>query len=142
MMQTKYKRFDQAGVILLETLIAILIFSIGILALVGVQAVMVSNTSDAKYRSEANYIVQRRIAEIWGAGPVNQAAMAEVDTDISTLLPGGKRNTVQVSFHTNDDGIIDSREFMVLVTWQPLGDPGNVVVHQHMAIARVSTEGS
>ncbi len=135
MTQTNSRRFDQTGVVLLETLIAILIFSIGILALVGLQAVMISNTSDAKYRSEASYIAQQRIGEIW-ANPANLAAMGEGDpsdpgnspgTDISKLLPDGKRYTVQIS----------PGEFLVMVTWQPPGDPGNVVVHQYMTVARV-----
>jgi type IV pilus assembly protein PilV len=133
MTQTRNRQLNQSGVILLETLIAILIFSIGILALVGVQAVMVSNTSDAKYRSEASFIAQRRIAEIWAnpavlmegdpSDPVNQPG-----TPIPDLLPGGIRYTMQTA----------PGEFLVLVTWQPPGDPGNVVVHQHMAIARVA----
>jgi type IV pilus assembly protein PilV len=129
-------RFNQSGVILLESLIAILIFSIGILALVGLQAVMVGNTTEAKYRSEANLIVQKRVAEIW-ANPANAAAMTEGDPtdplnspgfDISKQLPGGVRYTMQLS----------PGEFLVLVTWQPPGDPANPVVHQHMAIARIT----
>lgn len=136
-MHSKFNRFDQAGVILLETLIAILIFSIGILALVGLQAVMISNTSDAKYRSEASFIAQKRIAEIWGADPLNIGSMSEGDPtdplgnpgkDISNVLPNGVRYTLQIS----------PGEFMVLVTWQPPGDPGNIVMHQHMAVARVT----
>lgn len=119
----------QEGVVLLEILIAILIFSIGILALVGVQAVMISNTSDAKYRSEANFIAQRRIAEIW-ADPTNLAAFDEPapGLDISAVLPKGRRTTVQIS----------PGEFMVRVSWQPPGDPSDPVVHQHVSVARVA----
>ena len=117
---------NQAGVILLETLISILIFSIGLLALVGVQAVMVSNTSDAKYRSEAAFIAQKRIAELW-ANPDKLDLMGETDTDISSVLPQGKRSTVQVAVG----------EFIVTVTWQPPGDSADPVVHQHVAIARI-----
>jgi len=131
-----HKPRAQSGVILLEALIAILIFSIGILALVGLQAVMTSNTSDAKYRSVASFIAQQRIAEIW-ADPANLGAMAEGDPtnpgtnpgkDISNLLPNGVRYTVQ-----NSPG-----EFLVLVTWQPPGDTDAPVVHQHMAVARIA----
>ncbi|MEW6513967.1 MAG: prepilin-type cleavage/methylation domain-containing protein [Pseudomonadota bacterium] len=127
---------NQSGVILLESLIAILIFSIGILALVGLQAVMVSNTTEARFRSEASLIVQKRIAEIW-ANPANAAAMTEGDPtdplttpgfDISNQLPSGVRYTVQMT----------PGEFMVMVTWQPPGDPSNPVIHQHMAIARIT----
>jgi len=53
----------QEGVVLLESLIAILIFSMGILALVGLQGAMVKNTSDAKYRAEATFIAQQRLGQ-------------------------------------------------------------------------------
>jgi len=136
MAQQRKSLSGQCGVILLETLIAVLIFSIGILALVGLQAVMISNTSDAKYRSEASLIAQKRIAEIWGTDPINHGLLSEGDPadplgnpgkDLSSLLPNGIRYTVQVS----------PGEFMVLVTWQPPGDPANIEIHQHMAVARV-----
>lgn len=119
----------QRGIVLLETLIAILIFSIGILALVGVQAIMISNAADARYRSEANFIAQKRIAEIW-ADPSNLASFDEPapGLDISATLPKGRRTTVQTS----------PGEFMVTVSWQPPGDPDDPVVHQHVAIARVA----
>ena len=41
---------SQRGMMLLEGLIAILIFSLGVLAMIGMQAVSVSQTSQAKYR--------------------------------------------------------------------------------------------
>ena len=41
----------QAGVMLIEALIGILIFSIGILALIGMQGAAIRNTTDARYRS-------------------------------------------------------------------------------------------
>ena len=46
-------RHAQSGVMLLEALIAILIFSLGILALIGLQATAISQSTDARYRSEA-----------------------------------------------------------------------------------------
>ena len=54
----------QQGVVLLEALIAILIFSLGILGLVGLQASMVKGTSEAKNRAEASYVAQREIGRI------------------------------------------------------------------------------
>ena len=128
-MQVITNRSRQDGVVLLEVLIAVLIFSIGILALVGVQAVMISNSSDAKYRSEASFITQKRIAEIW-ADPTNLAAFDEPapGLDLSAVLPKGRRTTVQIA----------PGEFMVSVTWEPPGDPGNPIVHQHISVARVA----
>jgi type IV pilus assembly protein PilV len=55
----------QEGVMLIEAMIGILIFSIGILALIGMQATAVKNTTDARYRSEASFLASRIVAQIW-----------------------------------------------------------------------------
>lgn len=55
----------QKGSVLLEALVAILIFSFGILALVALQAVAIKNSIDAKYRSDASYLANQIIGQIW-----------------------------------------------------------------------------
>jgi len=55
-MKTANAPSKQQGVMLLEALVGILIFSIGILAMLGMQAVGMRNTIDSKYRSEAAYL--------------------------------------------------------------------------------------
>lgn len=55
----------QQGFMLLEALIAILIFSIGILAIIGLQAASVRMSGDAKYRSDANMLINKIIAQMW-----------------------------------------------------------------------------
>jgi type IV pilus assembly protein PilV len=85
---------SQHGVVLVEAMLAIVIFSIGVLAVVGLQAAMVKNADDSKFRAEASYIAQKRIGEMW-ADPANVASYVETDTPITTLLPGGKRTVVQ-----------------------------------------------
>ena len=100
----------QEGVVLLETLVAILIFSVGVLAIVGLQAAMVKNVAEAKFRSEASYIAQARIGQIW-ADPTNAATYLETNTDISTQLPSGTRSVTQPT----------AGQFVVTVTWQQPG---------------------
>jgi type IV pilus assembly protein PilV len=102
----------QQGVVLLESLIAILIFSMGILALVGLQAAMITNTSDARFRAEANYIAQQRLGDLW-ADPNNLNAYLEANTDISALLPNGTRTVTQPQ----------AGRVSVVVTWQLPGKP-------------------
>lgn len=116
---------SQQGVVLLESLIAILIFSMGILALVGLQTAMVKNTSDAKYRSEATFVAQQKLGEIW-TNSKNLAGLADyavVDENISAQLPDGKR-TVTVS---------PERVVTVMVTWQLPGE----VLHNYTTNARI-----
>ena len=53
------------GVFLLEALIAILIFSLGLLGLVAMSAVAISAQSDAQYRAEAAKFANEILSEIW-----------------------------------------------------------------------------
>lgn len=112
----------QHGVVLVEAMIAILIFSIGVLGIVGMQANMIRNTSDAKYRVDASDIAQQRIGQIW-ADPSNAATYVETLTSISAVLPNGSRTTAM-------SGV----QFTVTVGWQePGGDP-----HSFTTIANIA----
>lgn len=115
----------QRGVVMIEVMIAILIFSVGVLAIVGLQATMIKSTADAKYRADANYIAQSRIGQIW-VDAANAGTYVENATDISTLLPSGTRTVTQVS-----PGL-----FTVTVTWQQPGP--NPVVHNFTTTASVT----
>lgn len=111
----------QQGVALLESMIAIVIFSMGILALAGLQSVLVKNTSNAKYRAEATFIAQQRLGLMWiGTG---LADYAEVETDISNLLPSGTRTVV----------ISPERVVTVTVAWQLPGE----AQHSYSTNARI-----
>lgn len=61
---TRFDIRNQAGVVLIEALLGILIFSIGILALIGMQSVAVKNTSDARYRTEASFLASSIVSQI------------------------------------------------------------------------------
>jgi type IV pilus assembly protein PilV len=53
------------GIALIEALIGILIFSIGILGLVGLQATMTRAQSAAKYRADAAYLASEIVGAMW-----------------------------------------------------------------------------
>jgi type IV pilus assembly protein PilV len=57
--------YRQRGVMLLEALIAILIFSMGILAIVGLQVNSIKLSNDSKYRGDASLVVNRYIGQMW-----------------------------------------------------------------------------
>jgi type IV pilus assembly protein PilV len=61
----------QLGSVLLEALIAILLFSMGMLALAGVQAAAIKNAAQAKYRAEASFLANQIIGQMWGENPAN-----------------------------------------------------------------------
>ena len=55
----------QRGFMLLEALIGILIFSVGVLAVVGLQAMSIKNVAEAKYRTDAALLANELIGDIW-----------------------------------------------------------------------------
>jgi len=114
---------SQKGSVLLEALISILLFSFGILALTGLQAAMIKNVDDAKYRAEASFIAQQKISEIWLGLDGNNLADYLITDEATAQLPGGK-TTVTVS---------SNRELKVIVKWTLPG--GNE--HTYFANARV-----
>ena len=66
-------RGRQQGVMLIEALIAILIFSIGILAVVGMQGVAIKNVTESRSRSEAAFLAQSLLAQMWIDQNINPA---------------------------------------------------------------------
>jgi type IV pilus assembly protein PilV len=87
------------GVMLIEALIAILIFSIGILAIVGMQGVAIKTVTQSKYRSEAAFLANEVLSQMWSdtaslasydypAGGAAPARLANWKTRVDTLLPG------------------------------------------------------
>jgi type IV pilus assembly protein PilV len=115
---------------MLEGLIAILIFSIGILGAVGLQATMLKNSADSKYRAEAGYVAQQRLGTMW-VDQANLASYVVTNEDVTswTSLPNGKRTTVLNSCAGSNCVVT------VTVTWQ---QPGNTDVHKVSTVANVS----
>lgn len=103
----------QQGIVLLEALIAILIFSLGVLGVVGLQAAMIKGTTQSKMRSDASYVAERRISMMW-ADSSNLASFAESDTPL-TELPSGTRTTTLVNAATG--------EVRVTVRWTLPSEP-------------------
>lgn len=91
---------NQSGVVLLELLIAILVFSFGVLGIVGLAAVSTKGVSESRYRTEAAALADEYIAQIsiansstWAnfatGGTVFNAWKAERITRPGTGLPNG-----------------------------------------------------
>ncbi len=113
----------QGGVALLEALIAIVIFSLGILGLIGLQANATRSTTQAKFRVDAAQVATQRIAATW-LDQANLAGYNEANTDISDILPSGTRTTV-----------IAGSVVTVTVTWVA---PGDTATNSYQAIGTVS----
>lgn len=114
----------QSGIVLLEGLVAILIFTIGIIGLMGLQAAMLKSTTDSRYRIEAGNIAQKRLAELWTTAEENRGTLSELDTDIAEAsgIPGGRRDTIRGAAGGGCNG--DPSCYTVIVRWTlPGGTP-------------------
>lgn len=128
----------QRGVMLIEALIGLLIFMLGILALIGMQAVAMQYTIDAKYRSEASFLANQIIGTMWvdrtninaydttsGAGTTQRTAWV---SSVLETLPGATG--------ANAPGIaISGRQATVTVSWQR---PGEASASNHTAVAQIN----
>jgi type IV pilus assembly protein PilV len=136
------KTQSQSGVMLIEALIGILIFSIGILALLGMQGTAIKNTTDARYRSEAAFLASQIVGQMWvdmdklpSYDTDNAAAFPPRDTWMTTVgntLPGGIPPTIQVG---PDGGLgLADREVRVQVQWL---QPGEADTRQVVILNRI-----
>jgi type IV pilus assembly protein PilV len=114
----------QQGFALLEALVAVLIFSIGILSLVGMQATSTRFATDAQFRSMASYLANQRMSEIWVADRTTMSTFQESAASVSGL-PSGTR-TVAVTGPDATNGY----QITVTINWQM---PGDTTTHAHVA---------
>ena len=80
-------RRAQAGMMLLEALLGILLFSVGILGLVGLQSVSIKNTSEARFRSEAGYLANQIVGRMWADRPNLASYALTTGTNCSGAVP-------------------------------------------------------
>lgn len=144
---------QQYGAALLEALIAILIFSMGVIALMGLQAVSIKNSLDAKYRADAAYLANQIIAQMWvdrgnldsyahypnpgavcapAGAPSALANVTDWLTQVSANLPGAGSTRQQITVITP---FPNTRQVTVTVCWQA---PQEVVSHNFVATAEIN----
>ncbi len=142
----------QHGSALLEALVAILIFSIGIIALMGLQAASIKNSIDAKYRADAAYLANQIIGQMWvnrsnidsythrpnGAvcAPTgSDSTLADVTAwlaQTASALPGATSSKQQIIVTTP---LPNTRLVTVAVCWQ---GPQETSAHNFAATAQIS----
>jgi len=132
----------QRGVALLEALIAILIFSFGVLGLIGTLAGSIRATNDARYRAEAANLAQALIGAMWstraddldaqfGAGGAQLVAW---QTQVANLLPQATGANVPLVDLTQPGLSTQSRSVVVTMFWQLPGESGR---HQLLITAQI-----
>jgi type IV pilus assembly protein PilV len=147
----------QSGVMLIEALIAILIFSIGILGIVGLQATAVKASGDAKYRSDAALLANELVGRMWTsdrtqgtlqtafaspggvayqqwawAGTTGASQSSPADGSVLRTLPGGIVPTVAIV--SGNEPTTPTSLVTITIFWQV---PSDNVVHKFVAQAQI-----
>jgi len=134
-MKTGQTRKSQAGVMLIEALVAILLFSVGVVAVMGMQAVSIEQVSQAKYRTDASYLADQIIGQMWTDQP-NLASYATVgyskrapwDAVVASTLPNGT-GTITVA----------APQVTVTINWRL---PNETVTRKFTSIANINSSSS
>ena len=88
--KTPPKGAFQRGSVLIEAMVAVLIFSMGVLSLVGLQSAMIKNSSDNRYRAQALLIAQTHLANMMAYGGNTSTYIGQLDkSKVSQQLPNG-----------------------------------------------------
>ena len=145
-------RRSLSGFVLLDAVIAILVFSIGILGMVALQATAIKLAGDAKYRTDAAMLVDQVIAQMWGSdlktsgalatayagttvangGPKYKTWAATLDCTSATAatgcLPGATANPPTISVTGNN-------VVTITINWQAPNDTGP---HNYVSISQLT----
>ena len=116
----------QRGAVMLEALIAILIFSFGILGIVALQAQSIRHVNDAQYRGEAIFLANALIAQMWSSDTSTLAA--DYDSGGSGTGYTTFRDLVQRVPEGLPGAAISGNAPVVTVTPGPSAGSSNVVV--------------
>lgn len=132
----------QQGSVVLEALISMLLFSIGILAIIGLQAVSIKNTAAAKYRTDASLLVNQVVGQMWVSDKTNATLVANFSSPagagytawastVAQALPG----VSGVAVNAPTIAIDASNNATITVFWQA---PDEAAAHNYTAIAVVN----
>jgi type IV pilus assembly protein PilV len=134
----------QQGSMLLEALIAILIFSMGVLAIVGLQATSIKLAADAKYRSDASLLANQLLGQMWASNrtaTVLQTNFASPSGALYTAWANSVQSAVPGATGANMPVVtVDTTaganlgKVQITISWQ---GPSEATAHNYVAIAQI-----
>jgi type IV pilus assembly protein PilV len=128
---------EQGGLAILEALIAVLLFSLGLLGMAGFQAASIKAQDEAKKRADAAFVANQIVGDMWSIPKEQLSTCAGTFTKgttgcgnapwgdrIDQTLPGGQAEVV-----------VNATQVTVTLTWTT---PGVTEEHRYVHLANVS----
>lgn len=145
----RLRRKAQTGVVLIEALVAILVFALGVLAVVGLQTLSIKQSSEAKYRADAMLQANELIGQMWVSdrtfATLNSrfvAGGADFDAWVArmtatNLLPGIATHQPTVVVQQIGAAVPPSNRVTVTVSWKAPNEPAADPAHSVTVIAEM-----
>lgn len=129
----------QTGFVLMDVLVSILLFSVGVLALMALQTAMTRNQTEAKIRADASYLANELIGMMWGQhvdlSKFSETECASVElckewqAKVAASLPNGSGKVEASAAGAN------VADVTVTISWKsPSGDP-----HKFVTLTTIAT---
>ena len=122
---------SQQGVMLIEALVAILLFTLGIIAVMGLQANSVAQVSQAKYRTDASYLANQIIGKMW----VDQGNLASYTTTGASVRSDWDQVVGQTLPQGTGTIAVNGSSVTVTVQWK---QPEDTVTRKYIAVANIN----
>ena len=111
------------GFALLEVLIAILIFSIGIMGLIGIQASSIRAQVDSKNRSQATLLANQVVADIWTQVGTSTTTLSSFNKSYSATLTPSDPWGIALASSPLPNAVLtvdtsNAPEVTITITWQ------------------------
>ena len=139
-MGTRTSLKNQSGMLLLEGLIAILDFTNGVLGVVGLQATVVKQVSDARYRTDASMLANQLLGTMWVSDRTTATLQTSFNTGgaaynnwlarVNATLPGAATYPPTVAI--SNQGVAT-----VTIRWLAPSEAANTTPHRHVVIAQI-----
>ncbi len=91
--QTRSRRRYSAGFTMIEVLVALLVFSLGVLGLVAIQATATRMAGDARDRAVATFLADQILARMLISDPTTALSFAHQATGTTPCNPSGAAST-------------------------------------------------
>jgi type IV pilus assembly protein PilV len=153
----------QRGVMLLEVLIALLIFALGVLGLVGLQARAARDSSQTKYRADATLLANDLLGQMWltsrdyatlnAAFTSSGSGGARYNTwnaRVANALPGAAANpptvvlaqvqplpAIVAGASAPATGLTSSSQVTITVYWKAPGEPAADAAHKIVLVNEI-----
>jgi len=139
----------QSGSVLLEALIAFLLFSMGVVGLMGLQTAALTDAAQSKYRMDAGFLTNQVISSMWADGVdqvpsyavaagVGGAKTAAWVAQVYNLLPGSNANPPSIVVTDISNATGRRYEVTVTILWLP---PKDTVPHRYVGSAYINRNG-